>query len=127
MTTATAMIAAERERQIHLEGYSPEDDDYHVMGELGRAAACYMAYSRGIWLGGVRTWWATPMGWVKSLNQPRGTSTTRLKVPKAWPWSPDSWKPDDDPLRNYVKAGALLAAEMDRIMRLRDRAQEPGF
>ncbi len=32
-----------------------------------------------------------------------------------WPWF-DGWKPDlSDPIRNLVKAGALIAAEIDRL------------
>jgi hypothetical protein len=34
-------------------------------------------------------------------------------------WSPDHWKPEDD-IRNLEKAGALIAAEIDRLLRVRD-------
>lgn len=38
----------------------------------------------------------------------------------AWPWSIDWWKPTpDDRVRELVKAGALIAAEIDRLQRLR--------
>ncbi len=42
-------------------------------------------------------------------------------IPKFWPWSRDWWKPSEDPVRNLVKAGALIAAEIDRIQRERER------
>lgn len=35
----------------------------------------------------------------------------------AWPWDENWWKPSLDPIRNLVKAGALLAAEIDRLQR----------
>lgn len=34
-----------------------------------------------------------------------------------WPWDYSWWKPSDDPIRNLVKAGALIAAEIDRLHR----------
>ena len=40
-----------------------------------------------------------------------------------WPggWSGDWWKPSEDRRRNLVKAGALIAAEIDRLDRLSDQ------
>lgn len=38
-------------------------------------------------------------------------------LPMWWPWDPTWWKPSDDPVRNLVKAGALVAAEIDRLRR----------
>ena len=32
------------------------------------------------------------------------------------------WKPSADPVRNLEKAGALIAAEIDRLLRQRGRA-----
>lgn len=132
MTQGTALIVSERERQIQLEGYTLEDDDHYLMGELSKAAACYQAIGRGQFLGGQRTWWATSQGWVKSENDPEPRPKheprcMRRIVPGAWPWAPDSWKPSRDPVENYKKAGALLAAEIDRILRMRSRNTEPGF
>ena len=34
-----------------------------------------------------------------------------------WPWDESWWKPSDDPIRNLAKAGALIAAEIDRLQR----------
>jgi len=39
----------------------------------------------------------------------------------AWPWAKDWWKPSGDPVRNLTKAGALIAAEIDRIQRARTK------
>jgi hypothetical protein len=35
-----------------------------------------------------------------------------------WPWDNKYWKPSEDKVRNLVKAGALIAAEIDRLQRL---------
>jgi hypothetical protein len=45
-------------------------------------------------------------------------------VPSSWPWDYDWWKPSDDPIRNLTKAGALIAAEIDRLNRLRHPIME---
>jgi len=37
--------------------------------------------------------------------------------PFTWPWEASWWKPSDDPIRNLAKAGALIAAEIDRLQR----------
>lgn len=37
---------------------------------------------------------------------------------RAWPWEARFWKPcPDDRARELVKAGALIAAEIDRLQR----------
>lgn len=84
-------IAAERRRQIEAEGWTPEHDDEHRHGELAAAAATY-------------AWEAACPG--ASLNNP----------PTSWPWSAKWWKPRDR-RSNLVRAGALIAAEIDRLDR----------
>lgn len=81
-------IAAERQRQIEGEGRSLRHDDDHVNGELGWAAQCYI---------------------VETYRPGDGDAF--------WPWDAEWWKPSDDPIRNLEKAGALIAAEIDRIER----------
>ncbi len=91
------LIAAERQRQIDVEGWTPEHDDEHVNGELIVAGITYGAVA------------------VLQLN---GIGTDRVETPPAtWPWDPKWWKPSEDITRNLVKAGALIAAEIDRIQR----------
>lgn len=94
-------IAAERRRQIEEEGWTTDHDDRHVRGELGTVAACY----------------AVPSHYRDSC--------ARLFWPRTWDWK--WWKPagPHDGLtarrRDLVKAGALIAAEIDRIDRLAER------
>lgn len=86
-------IAAERERQTSVEGWTPAHDDEHDFGSLISAAVAYAEYSRGL------------------MRYESGTA------PYNWPWEPEWWKPSDDPIRNLEKAGALIAAEIDRLQR----------
>ena len=39
--------------------------------------------------------------------------------PDDWPWSDKWWKPKDK-IRDLVRAGALIAAEIDRLQRLKE-------
>lgn len=91
MKTGIELIAEERQRQIDVEGWTPEHDDEHICGEMAQAAACY----------------AHP-NIVRRLDM------------VGWPesWSIDYFKPTpDDRIRELVKAGALIAAEIDRLNR----------
>lgn len=93
MSAAIEDIAAERKRQIEVEGWTPEHDDENVKRELARAAGCYV--------------------WVASLSVP----WPHHLVPDHWPWLKKYWKPKD-PRRNLVKAAALIVAEIERLDRL---------
>lgn len=92
-TTGSELIAEERERQIAKEGWTPAHDDTHADGEMGMAALSYIlaADYRG--------------------QNPEEPLTY-------WPWDRSYFKPVADPVRNLVKAGALIAAEIDRRQRL---------
>jgi hypothetical protein len=91
MKTGIELIAEERDRQISQEGWTPEHDNQHDGFELADAAAAYALHASGEF----------------SLAR------------RHWPFD-DGFKPSDDPTRNLVKAGALIAAEIDRLARLRD-------
>ncbi len=86
------LITAERQRQIEEEGWTPDHDDQHINGELALAAACYAIPPMSI----------------------RGSGL----VLRLWPWKRKWWKPTpDDRIRELKKAGALIAAEIDRLQR----------
>jgi len=95
------LIAAERERQITKDGWPPEHDDRHDIGEMKDAAICYLFANEFL----------TP------ANAPVNDAY--------WPWPASWWTPSDDPIRNLVKAGALIAAEIDRLQRAAP-AELPG-
>lgn len=94
-------IALERYRQRAQEGWTPEHDDEHVRGELAVAAACYA-------LAG------TPY-----LNDgPFPNADTHL-----WPFDARWFKVNlEDRRRNLEKAGALIAAELERLNRAEGRS-----
>lgn len=82
------LIAAERRRQVTVEGWTEDHDDRHEGGELAYAAICYL--------------------------DPDDADRIEL----CWPWDMVDFKPSEgDRLRDLVKAGALVAAEIDRLLR----------
>jgi hypothetical protein len=96
MKMGIELIAEERERQIAKEGWTAEHDDDHDNNELAAAACCYASAYYG------------------QSGSPNG------HPPNGWPWAAKWWKPSRSYRRNLVKAGALIAAEIDRIQRLSD-------
>jgi len=97
------LIAQERQRQIEKEGWTPEHDDQHVNGELAIAACCY----------------ATPIEIRARLPvcEP-GDVFTKLAWRDPWPWEAEWDKREThDRLRSLIIAGALIAAEIDRLKR----------
>ena len=99
MKTGTELITEERQRQISVEGWTPQHDDEHSDGSLAVAAACYATQAyQGLYEEGMKV---------------------RTFILRYWPWHPKWWKPTpDDRVRELVKAGALIAAEIDRLQRL---------
>lgn len=106
-------IAAERHRQQVSEGWTPEHDDQHGNGEMAKAACCY-------------AWIAAQTNELRDVFR---------DPPPLWPigWADSWWKPTT-PLRDLAKAGALIAAEIDRLLRIEaiedarradDRTHEP--
>lgn len=83
-------VLAERRRQIEAEGWSPEHDDEHDVGDLAKAAACYAIAVDGF--------------------------TPGLYPPRIWPWDASCFKPTTT-RRNLIKAGALILAEIERLDR----------
>lgn len=108
----TARITNERMRQIQQEGYTPEHDAGHARGVIAHAAACYalLAARQQSNPGHIRDEFA------------RAAFPRQLNNGLWWPWESEAWKPSDDPVRNLEKAGALIAAEIDRILTSREQS-----
>lgn len=87
MTYGTELIAQERQRQIDGEGWDAEHDSWRRPSELPLAAVAYIFADPDLGLASQSEEW--------------------------WPWSAEWFKPGDRE-RNLVKAGALIAAEIDR-------------
>ena len=94
VSTGAELIAAERLRQMREEGWTAENDDEFENGELALAGAAYA---------------------LAAVDDIADEVTSSL-VRRLWPWTAEWWKPKG-PLRDLVRAGALLAAEIDRVLR----------
>jgi hypothetical protein len=91
------LIAEERQRQIDQEGWTSERDDQYVDDDLAMAAASY----------------AIP-GRLRDIYSVEGIEAAY----PMWPWDLEWWKPTpDNRIRELQKAGALIAAEIDRLKR----------
>ena len=114
MKSGIELIAKERKRQIEEEGWTEEHDDEHVYGELAMAACCY----------------AAPDAIYKKYE-----CRSQVKFDDPWPWDirfdkrhrcqasdrgvmarPEEYT-SEERLNLLVKAGALIAAEIDRLQR----------
>lgn len=92
--SGAALIAAERRRQVEVEGWTADHDAGHGPTVLLAAAKCY--------------------GWAAV-----GAEGNAKPAPALWPWARSWWKPKDR-LRNLVRAGALAQAAADIALRWRD-------
>lgn len=96
MKTGIELIAEERKRQIEAEGFTKEHDAEHTNESLALAAVCYAIPSVQ------RTYAYDPI--------------LKARAPQFWPWDIKYWKPSpEDRIKELVKAGALIAAEIDRL------------
>ena len=86
MQTGRGMIFDERGRQEEKEGYDYRHDAQHTHGELVDAAIAYLIHDQDY----------------------------LLHLPEFWPWDKSAFKPKDL-ISNLVRAGALIAAEIDRL------------
>jgi hypothetical protein len=91
--TGAQMIVAERDRQITEEGFDPAHDRCHTDNELALAAACY------------------------AVNGIPGVSVYEYGDTDAFPFV-EEWdkRLKHDRIRSLVIAGALLCAELDRLI-----------
>lgn len=91
------LIAQERQRQIEKEGWSTEHDKSHTNNELAWAAACYAA--------------------PESIFRILGGYGGGPFYSNPWPWS-EEWdkRKQHGRLKQLVIAGALIAAEIDRLI-----------
>lgn len=104
MKTGIEIITDERNRQITKKGYNSEHDDLHDKGELALAASCY----------------AIPEDKVFQSFNAEGHLNFMAKMSRNmyWPFELSFWRPGKR-IRELAKAGALIAAEIDRLQRLK--------
>lgn len=94
-------IASERFRQINIEGRLPSADHQYDLGQLVDAAICYAEMASAL----------------SDIDR----SMLRRRPTRLWPWGDSWWKPGTDDsaasrIRELEKAGALIAAEIDRLL-----------
>ena len=122
MTDGVGLIDAERKRQILVERWSKEHDDQHTSGEIAIAACCYAAAASGIEIFALdprrspevhhfEDPWPWESKWDKRRYYGRQVSDTSRSLAKPGSYS------DVERLDLLVKAGALIAAEIDRLKR----------
>ena len=108
MKTALELISMERTRQVFQEGFTPEHDDQYTGHELALAAVAYAKH-------------AAECGWIifdNRSDRPCGLDRySSAKAPEEWPWEERWWKPTR-PIRDLVKAAALIVAEIERLQRI---------
>lgn len=110
MTTGIELIKKERERQIEKEGWTQEHDAEHCFGELANAAACYAM---------------TDFYKNRDMMSVECEDGTTRHVPVMWPWDGKWWKPTpNDRIKELTKAGALIAAEIDRLLEEKDKENQ---
>lgn len=100
------LIRKERRRQVTEEKWSRSHDDTHRNDEMAAAAACYAAGNMFLQVTGPNPRWSDHC----ANTQPR--FRTFHIWPQGWHYKPTSR------IRMLVKAGALIAAEIDRLQRL---------
>lgn len=107
MSKAIIDVLAERQRQIEVEGWTPEHDDLHQPGSIALAGACYASM-------------AAAFEKIKPQisNEKRFIDTEYSRVLPSfhWPWEKKWWKPKG-PRPDLVRAAALIIAEIERIDR----------
>lgn len=111
-------IAAERARQVSEEGWTPENDDDHAGGEMAMAAVCYAAPEHVYRLENRyvnQQVYSDPFPWRWDKRYAYGSC--RDNPGNALP-DPSTYMPAER-LDLLVKAGALIAAEIDRLLRVK--------
>lgn len=103
MKTGIELISEERQRQIEVEGYSVQHDSQHNASEFIYAAIAYTEAAK-----------------VGVNCQEIGNTNENEIMIRKWdmglyfPWGQTNFKPSTN-VRDLVKAGALIAAAIDRL------------
>jgi hypothetical protein len=93
-------IKAERKGQMSEHGYYAENDNNWANGELSRAANCFLQAAE-----------------VQRIEPELTKEEVKSKVAGFWPWDEQTLKVNKSRTKNLIKAGAMIAAELDRLFR----------
>lgn len=106
MKKGIELITEERRRQVEVEGWTQAHDASHDEDELALAAVCY----------------ALPHDKIQIGDNPVFVNPLIVTIQRVrfWPWEMKWWRPSPrNRVRELVKAGALIAAEIDRLQSLK--------
>lgn len=103
---AVSDIAAERQRQIDVEGWSEGHDDERDDYQMARAAGCY-AFHAG------------------RVDDDDAGMFVNAAVRHGWPWDRAWWRPKSR-RADLVRSGALIVAEIERLDRAALQAEQKG-
>jgi hypothetical protein len=110
MKTGVELIEEERKRQIEVEGWSIDHDAKHDRNELSLAAACYA----------LPQFQRNQFSFVYKFGVGK-----HIWLPTLWPFSSKFWKPTpNDRIKELQKAGALIAAEIDRLQQIKNETTD---
>ena len=97
------LIAEERKRQIEVKGYDEQHDSEHKVSELIDAAMAYVDAARSDYMNETE-------GLHPEVLEQHYDSIKQL----TWRWDDKSFKPTTC-LKDLIKAGAFVAAAIDRL------------
>ena len=104
--TGCQLIIAERFKQVAQKKHTVKKDKDLEEGALAGVAQAYAGF-------------AVASMAIRDLLRKEGTT------PPFWPWKELAWKPEKgdtprDQIRDLAKAGALIAAEIDRLIAIQE-------
>lgn len=108
--TGIELIAQERQRQIEVKGYDSDHDELETAFQLSGAAAMHIAHAMNKDFEGHTHY--DDLGNCARF-QVREIDTENWR--EHWPWDDHDGRENADVLTSLVKAGALIAAEIDRL------------
>lgn len=113
MKTGLELIAEERQRHLVEFGYTLQHDQQHTDGQLAAAASVY----------------ADMANYHAELPRYDGNGKELVLIPRAykWPWDMKYLKlTPNDRIKELQKAGALIAAEIDRLQYNQQKCYKTG-
>lgn len=104
MKTGVELISEERQRQINVEGYTEQHDSNHKTSEFVYAAIAYIESAK------------VGINCAEIGNGNTNKNEIMIRKTEMGRYYPFGWnfKPSTD-IRDLVKAGALIAAAIDRL------------
>lgn len=104
------LISEERQRQAEVKGYNKEHDEGETAFQLSSAAALFIVNAQNQYFKDHTHYDDKGDSARFQIRQP---DTKKWAI--VWPWDDRDGRKESDILASLVKAGALIAAEIDRL------------